>query len=356
MDADDYVQRYLDGEAEGFLGRFRSADRFEQVHRPEFAAAFYPLPDGTVTRDPDAAFTAGLEAGRGIVRDAYAGELSFRVKTEPHRSWMARLVAEKSRLKSETAAAHLDGDWRRKQDLIDRRDDLGAVLADVQSAGLRRYFAENDVEPGTDMAPADVVHVLDQVAEDYSGGRDLRWTADHAIRCIEETPLRVTVWDKHLDDMPTWDAYRCCYFPGFDTDEERHLLDYMDDPYTQLLHLDTSRDDEQPGMAITMRGEWRDRTYLVVDSVESRETAFAGPGMISALAAGVEAYAAALGADHVLVNDSPHAGKFLSRLPDSGYTEATRWVRKVGEQVPNETGLGPVRSFPRVSGYHTEVA
>ncbi len=166
---------------------------------------------------------------------------------------------------------------------------------------------------------------LSQLSQHYLSGKP----AEQARKISESIVVRegeltsstmeVSVWDKNLQTMPTYEEYGCCAFLG---GGRSSLLDYMRQPSVQLLSVKVG---DKTAMAIASIGvDVSKRKVLMVDSVESRSHMFARKDVSKALAEAIGDYAKESGFDRVLFAYNPDPKRL-----HVGNTSAREFVQSV---------------------------
>lgn len=195
-----------------------------------------------------------------------------------------KLRTEKHKL--EESMAELRQDW-----LENRYGELG--IADYESGSL-----------------ATIREGLSQLAQEYLEDCQAKHEAEQIVDRIElgaedlgANTVRVEAWDKDLRNMPDYETYNGCIFPGFGNGDFM-LLDMMTEEDTQFLNI-TAGDKNAIAITRQMQDTETGENYLVVNSVESASNVLKRESVTTAVDQGIQEYAASLDMDAVVYNPEP---------------------------------------------------
>jgi hypothetical protein len=193
---------------------------------------------------------------------------------------------------------------------------------------------------------------LSQLSQHYLKGKikEMANKISSSIRIFEgnlnTNYVKVKVWNKDISNMPTYEEYRCCAFPGYsDDDYERRIIKYMLDPNTQLLAIEAG---DKKGMAITCIVYNKEGRYLLVDSVESGTHIFNNSEIVKAVDKAIKEYAKEAGLNGVIYNlkvGNSAPKEFLDNLAKLGYRKKIMEVKKDGINVYLEADLNYLECY-----------
>lgn len=340
-DHDEYLLRHREQVEDWGFDRFLkefSAGSETYVDLPGFTAGRHVMPeDGSVTEEQLEATERWYDEGRELLEDIREGKgrLSFDDETYDE------LVDELEDVGDRADAAFREGDQERGQELVDRKHDIEEAIEERRQELLDQVYDRFGVQE--DEPPVEnVQEAMNQLWQEYMEPCEAREQTRQVAEGItmeaddvSSNALETTVWDKDLDDLPTYDTYNCCIFPG--GVQGGYLVEMMKDPATQFLRTEIG---DKEAMSITARVEDVEtgEEYLAVNSVESSSNALKREAVSMAVADTLESYAEEAGLDGVIYNPSPNntaPQQFVDNL-DELYTTDHHRIEKQGRPLLEE--------------------
>ncbi len=224
--------------------------------------------------------------GMDIIRKIKRGEIQLNPRTPEIERLNAELKKVKERLKRTKGR--------------EGRDDLKEIRSKIEE--LKKEESERIRSSLKDeYTPEELKEELNQLSQHYLSGKPgeiARYISD-SIKIEEKSvsnTMKISVWNKTVENIPTYKEYRCCAFPGYSS-STTSIIKYMKEPRVQLLKVDLG---DKNAMVIT----FADGKTLIVDSVESRYHIFARKNVSEALIKAIKDYAKSSGFERVIVSTS----------------------------------------------------
>lgn len=241
--------------------------------------------------------------------------------------------------------------------IIEEKKNVEKELTELMKSRIVEQMADFGIKPEAQPSIDNLKEYLSQVSQHNLVGKPQERAKNIARslvvteNSIDSDVLKLSVWDKTMENMPTYQEYRCCGFVGYST-KDGETFAYMANPSVQLLQLEVG---SKKGMAITAATKDKDgKPILLVDSVESGTHIFSRADVAKAAAEAIEDYARAAGFSKVIYstdagNNAPH--EFLRNLGEMGYKSGKRKLKMMtaGPEVFLEAELDSA------SGYITEL-
>jgi|GEM_PF-5598086 len=269
----------------------------------KFRKSYTLVGRGTVVETPEAENKALYNEGMKIIEGIRNGSIKLDpdvdflhsgVDAETAKAMKERL--RESRGKDIEAMLFVDTYHKRKEEL--KNEDVREIRKSLQGTYTTERLQEE----------------LAQLSQHFLGGKPAKEAESIAKRLVpaagsefKTNKIELSVLPRSMDEIPTYQEYMCCAFPGYD--ENGKLLEYKINPAIELLKLKAG---ERTAMAITARTTTEDgKKVLLVDSFESGNHIFGdsddpNKGVVSTAMKLIMEYAKAEGFDAVLVSKKVH--------------------------------------------------
>ncbi len=286
---DEFITTFSDSKAivkyhEGFMREFGLSDDY-LIFSGSFRVVSGDMKDLGVEDANEMLYKEGLEILEGILKDT----VSYDVNDDT----VMGMIERKKAIGRQIGELKRNGEDA--SELLEQKKRL------EQEMGLYKKQQIIQVLPKSKPNEDELKEALSQLSQHFLTGKtkDRAEYISRSIRISEDDDINsveIGVWNKSLENIPTYEEFRCCAFLG----SKNSVLKYMDEASVQLLSVKT---DGKTGMAITVAcKDAFDKKVLLVDSVESADHMFARKDVVDAVARGIRDYAKKAGFDYIVYN------------------------------------------------------